>query len=118
MSMLTVNGAAMPAPSAMKVEIFDVSSGVSRNAAGGAVVDRMGVKRRLNLKWSHLTGDQLSALLNATAGSCFFEVAYPDPVDGGMRSMRCHCGDRAAGMLRMEDGEPIWTDVEMIWTER
>lgn len=116
MAMLTVNGAAAPAPSAMKVTVFDVSSGASRNAAGNAVMDRSAVKRRLELAWPHLGSDELAALLQATDG--FFEVAYPDPESGGVRSMQCYCSDRSAEIMRMSGGTPVWTGVKMIWTER
>ena len=118
MPMLMVNGAAAPAPSSMKVEILDVSSGIRRSADGSAVADRSAVKRRLKLAWKRMDGEALAALLQATAGQSFFEAAYPDPWAGGMRTIQCYCGDRAAGILRMEGGKPIWTDVEMIWTER
>lgn len=116
MAMLRVNGAAMPAPSAMKVTVFDVSSGERRNAAGSAVMDRIAVKRRLELRWAHLRGEQLSALLQAMDG--FFEVTYPDPQDGAIRSATCFCSERSADMLRMQEGEPLWIEVKMTWTER
>ena len=48
----------------------------------------------------------------------FFTAAYPDPQTGGIRAMICYCGDRATGILRMENGKPVWTDVEMNWIER
>lgn len=80
MAMLSVNGAAIPAPSAMKAAIFDISSGVNRNAKGNAVVDRRAVKRRLELAWAHLEGDALARLLQAMDG--FFTVSYPDPESG------------------------------------
>lgn len=116
MAMLTVNGAAMPAPSTMKVTVFDVSSGEKRSAAGCAVMDRIAVKRRLELRWAHMTAAQLSALLQALDG--YFEVTYPDPQDGAIRSATCYCSDRSAEMLRMEGREPLWIEVKMTWTER
>jgi len=116
MAMLTVNGAAAPAPSAMKVTVLNVSSGASRNAAGNAVIDRSAMKRRLEISWAHLAGGELAALLQAMDG--FFEVAYPDPESGGVRSMHCYCSDRSAEIMRMSGGQPVWTGVKMIWTER
>lgn len=118
MAMLKVNGADMPPPSAMKVTIFDVSSAVERNASGNAVVDRVAVKRRLDLKWAHLGADNLQLLLQAIGGNGFFTASYPDPQTGSARTMECYCGDRATGVLRMVDGVPLWTNVEMTWTER
>lgn len=118
MAVLKVNGAEMPAPSSMKINIFDVSAAADRSASGRMIIDRVGTKRKLELRWSHLTVDQLSALLTAVGEKTFFTAAYPDPQTGAERSMTCYCGDRAAGVLRMDDGKPVWTDVEMNWIER
>ena len=118
MALLTVNGAEMPAPTTLKINIFDVSATADRNASGNVVIDRVGTKRKLEMTWAHMTAAQLSALLTAVGEKLFFTAGYPDPQTGGMRSMTCYCGDRATGVLRMENGNPVWTDVEMNWIER
>jgi len=117
MAMLMINGSAVLPPSEMKVAIFEPGSGAARNAAGNAVLDRMGAKRRLHLKWAYMEAAQLAALLDAV-GAGFFDAAYPDPESGEMRTMACLCSERTAGMLRMKNGLPVWTNIEMIWTER
>lgn len=116
MSMLKVNGTAIPAPAGMKVTLFDVGADVSRNAAGNAVMDFCGEKRKLELNWAHMEEAALATLLESIAG--FFEVEYPDPQSGGLRTMVCYCGERTSGILRMVNGSPLWTDVKMVWTER
>ena len=118
MAVLRVNGVDIPAPSAMKINIFDVSASADRSASGTAVIDRVGTKRKLEMSWNHLTPGQLSKLLTAVGENTFFEAEYPDPQTGGMRVMNCYCGDRATGVLRMDAGAPVWTDVEMNWIER
>lgn len=118
MAMLKINGVEMPAPSAMKVQIFDVSATADRSASGRMIIDRVGTKRKLELSWAHLTGAQLASLLSAVNQKTFFTAAYPDPQTGGVRAMVCYCGDRTTGVLRMEDGKPVWTDIEMNWIER
>lgn len=115
--MLKINGSAAPSPSAMQLAIEDVSPAVERSAAGDAVRDFAGTKRRLKLRWAHLTGAQLSALLGAVDGA-FFDVDFPDPQTGGTARMRCWCAARSMGVLRMQGGAPVWTDVEMEWMER
>ena len=115
--MLSVNGRDMPAPSKMKVTIFDVSSEARRSASGLSLMDRVAEKRRLDLSWAHLSGDELAYLLENVSGG-FFEVRYPDPHTGGARSMSCSCSDRVMGVLRMEGGQPLWTNVEMHWIEK
>lgn len=118
MAVLKVNGAAVPTPSAMKINIFDVSSTADRNASGRVVIDRVGTKRKLELRWARLSVAEMQTLLTAVGENVFFTAAYPDPQTGGMRSMTCYCGDRAVGILRMDGASPLWTDVEMNWIER
>jgi len=118
MAVLKINGIVMPTPSTMKVNIFDVSATADRSASGKMIIDRVGTKRKLELSWAHLTASELSKLLSAVGDRTFFTAAYPDPQTGGLRAMSCYCGDRATGVLRMEDGAPVWTDVEMNWIER
>ena len=118
MAVLFVNGQAVPSPSSMKVTVFDVSSTADRNASGNVVIDRVGIKRKLELSWAHLSGDELSRLLTAVGQDVFFAVEYPDPVTGGMNSIVCYAGDRSSGVLRMEGGVPVWTKIEMNWIER
>lgn len=79
MAVITVNGAAMPAPSTLKVTIFDVASTADRNASGQVVMDRVGTKRKLEMTWAHLTPAQLSQLLQAVGTDVFFTAGYPDP---------------------------------------
>lgn len=117
MAMLMVGGEGIPSPSELKVTIFDVGSEEVRSASGALVVDRVGRKRRLSLRWAHLTPAQMGRLLRLT-GAAFFQAEYPDPETMGQRSMICRCAQSDAGVLRMLSGEPVWTDVEMEWLEK
>lgn len=116
MAMLIVNGVNMPAPSGMSAVLTDVGANIIRSASGKAVMDRRVAKRRLDLTWAHLSGAELALLLQETQG--FFTVRYPDPMAGTERTMQCCCGEKTTGVLRMQDGAPVWTDVKMSWTER
>lgn len=117
MAILTIGGEAIPSPSELKVSIFQVGSDETRSASGMLVSDRIAEKRRLNLRWAHLTPAQLGALLGKV-GAAFFQATYPDPKTMAVRTMTCHCGECGAGVLRMVDGAPVWTDVEMEWVEK
>ena len=118
MAILAVDGTNLPAPSAMKISILEVSAKAERTASGRAVIDRIAEKRRIELKWAYLTGSNLSALLSAVGTDAFFSLTYPDPVTAAARTMVCACTDRQMGVLRMIDGAPVWTDVEMTLEER
>lgn len=118
MAVITVNNVNMPTPTTLKVTIFDVASSADRNASGAVVMDRVGTKRKLEMTWARLTPTQLSTLLNAVGTDVFFTAGYPDPQTAATRTMTCYCGDRAVGVLRMVNGAPVWTNVEMNWIER
>ena len=115
--MLSINGSAMPSPGAMQVAIEDVSGAVERTASGSAVRDFVGTRRRLKLRWGGLSAKALAVLLRAVDGG-FFEASFPDPVSGRQAEATCWCAARSMGVLRVQDGEPVWTDVEMEWIER
>lgn len=115
--MLRINGTAAPSPSALSVSLEPVAGATERSADGAAVVDFLGDKRRLKLKWACLSAAQLKALLGAVSGG-FFEAEYPDPITGAAASVTCWCAARSMEMFRLRDGAPVWRDVEMEWMER
>lgn len=115
--MLKINGTAVASPSEMQVRIFDVGAQPERSADGGLVADRVAVKRSLKLKWPALSTAQMGALLGAVSDG-FFTVTCFDPLTAAEREMVCRCGERIVGVLRMQDGAPVWSGVEMEWTER
>lgn len=116
MAVLTVNGAAVKSPSALKVSVFEVGSGQQRSASGALVVDCVALKRRLELNWAHMTPGELGELLGAVSGGGF-SAEYPDPMLG-VRTADFRCGEAVAGVLRIADGAPVWTDVSMEWLEK
>ena len=118
MPVLQVNGRAVPTPSSLAVTLFDVAATPERNARGEAVIDRVAVKRRLELSWAHLDPAELAALLGAVGENAFFEATYPDPAIGAARTMTCYAEERSAAVLRVEDGVPAWRDLKMRWIER
>lgn len=117
MSVLTVNGAEIPTPSELQVSIFDVGSGDMRTMSGKLVSDIVAVKRRLSLRWAHLSPVELGALLGKISAA-FFEVTYPDPMDAADRAITCRCGESTAGVLQIRAGQPVWVDVRMEFIER
>ena len=118
MAMLTMGGVNLPAPSALNISLIDVSAQAERTASGLAVIDRIADKRRIHLKWALMTASQMRSLLTASGSGAFFSVTYPDPVTAASRTATVFVESRAAGILRMIDGSPVWTDVEITLTER
>ena len=118
MPVLQVNHMTVPAPSALAVTIADVAQTAERSASGAAVIDRVAVKRSLELSWAHLAPAELASLLAAVGEHAFFEATYPDPQTGQARTMTCYAEERSAAVLRVEDGAPVWRDLKMRWIER
>ena len=113
---MKIDGRAAPSPSEIQVTLTDGST-VERSASGSAVADFMASRRRIRIRWAHLTGAQLKNLLAAVEAR-FFMVAWPDPVTGEETGIECYCTGRSMGLRQMRDGLPVWTDIEMEWTER
>ncbi len=107
--MLTINGSAVASPSYMTVALFDVSSG-ARNAQGGAVIDRVCEKRRLEMRWNALSPGDTAALM-AAISEPFFSVVYPDPVTQNDRTANFSAAQKRLGILIKTETETYWRDV-------
>ena len=99
--MIWVNGARIHTPSKFSVNVYDVSSEASRNAMGEIMIDRVGVKRKLEMEWPALSNDAVAMLLSVVT-DIFFTVTYPDPITGTDRTITCYCGDRTAPLRFFE----------------
>ena len=69
MVMLTLNGAALPEPSALSVELEDALLSARRARSGAAGVSRAAGTRRVRCYWAYMPAAQLAAMLSALAGS-------------------------------------------------
>ena len=114
--MIRINGSAIPTPSEFRISIRENAS-AERSASGRTVMDFLGGKRTLQLKWAHLEGAPLLSLLQLVEGN-FFAAEFPDPMTGEMMTAEFWCAGRKANMLRNHEGIPVWTDIEMEWNER
>lgn len=115
--MITVNGTTIKTPQKLSVGIYDVSSNADRNAQGKIVIDRVAVKRKLEMEWGALTNAQISAILTAVT-SVFFSVTYPDPQTGANLTITCYVGDRTAPMLMYQNNTPMWEGLKMNFIEQ
>ncbi len=117
MAMLLIGGAAMPSPGGLSVSLEDVGDDAGRNALGARVVDRVAVKRAIELSWAHLTSAELS-LLMAAVEPIFFIARYPDPVDGTARDGSFRATEKRARLFRADGAAPAWAEVTMKWEEK
>ena len=108
--MIKVNGAEILTPSVYVVGIEDIVK-AERNLKGTMIIDRIATKRKLELSWNFLTQIQLSALLQAVS-SVTFQVEYPDPQAGDMKTGIFYAGSKSAGAIDYKDGAVRWKDAK------
>ena len=115
--MISINSVAITTPQKCSVGIYDVSKTADRNAQGDILIDRVAVKRKLEMEWGALSNSAISAILSAVT-DVFFTVAYPDPLTGASKTITCYVGDRTAPMLRYTSGTPYWEGLKMNFIEK
>jgi len=115
--MIKVNGVTIKTPSKFTVGLYDVSKTADRNAQGTILIDRVAVKRKLEMEWPAMSNSEMSTLLSAVT-SLFFDVNYPDPQTGAAKTISCYVGDRTAPMYRVIGGVPMWEGLKMNFIER
>lgn len=118
--MIKINGVTVKSPSTLIPSIVNVGSRVDRNAAGLAVMDRIGRKRRLEIQWNYVTNAELQTIINnAGKTSAFFAVTYFDPEDMADRTITCYAEHFEFKMQRYENGAAVgWEDVRLDLIER
>lgn len=108
MALLKINTTDLPAPIVMQPSIQDLDSeeGTGRNQAGTMFRDRVTVKRKVHCEWGPLTKAEMKTLLSAMSGVSF-ELTYPDPQEGALKTITAYVGDRPTPML-MPLGNDDW----------
>lgn len=117
MAILLIDGVTMPSPSALSVALEEIGDDAGRNILGERVVDRVAVKRAVELHWAQLSSAALQLLMEAAA-PIFFTAHYPDPATGAMRAGVFRAAEKRARVFRADGGAPAWAEVRMKWEER
>lgn len=116
--MLWIDGVKMPSPSELTVSIEERGDDSECNVLGERVVDRLAVKRVIELSWAMLTSEELALLFDAATDAVFFTAKFPDPAIGGQSEAVCRAVARSARLFRMDGDTARWADVSMKWEER
>lgn len=86
----------LPYPQEYTPDIYDVDAATTgRNAAGTMIRDRVARKHKFSCKWSALSHDQLTLLLQSTQDASFNLTAV-DIFTGTRQTFRVYVGDRSA----------------------
>lgn len=115
--MLVINGVEIATPKTFQVDINDIDGETNRNAKGEMLRDRIAVKRKLNCEWPPLSEEECSELLKSVK-DIFFQVTYPDPMEGRMLTKTFYVGDRSIPALSYIDGEMRWNGLKMNFIEK
>lgn len=114
--MIRIDGSEIPTPSGYQVSVMDISK-TERNARGQMIIERVAIKRKLDLSWAYLVGGELQQLL-CLVGPVFFTVEYPDPEGGAARTGTFYVDDRSVAAMDYLDGQTRWKDVGLSLVER
>lgn len=106
MEILNIDGTALPAPSAHKVQLSDLdSNGTGRTEDGVLVRERVrGGVAKISAGWAALSTADCAKVLNATAPDSM-TVQY---FFGGVRTAKMYAGDRTADLKAARDGQAVW----------
>ncbi|OSA92554.1 UNVERIFIED_ORG: hypothetical protein B2H93_14440 [Clostridium botulinum] len=115
--MLKINGVAIAAPKTFQASINDIDAESNRNANGELIRDRIATKRKIELEWGPLDDAECSTILKAVK-NVFFEVEFPDPIEGKFMIKTMYVGDRTAPMYVFSDGKPKWSCLKMNFIEK
>lgn len=114
--MITINGAVLPAPHSLSVQVMKIGGSRDYNALGQLVEEGMREKRRVELAWRRMADAQLHALQAALQEAAPLSLVCPDP-SARQREMLCTLVHHAATVWHYEQGEPAWADVQLILEE-
>lgn len=108
-----------PTPAELEWNLSDLDGDdTGRNQSGNLFRDRVAVKRKIKCTWLPMDGANMSKLLSAVTDP-FFELTYPDALDGKNRTITCYVGDRSAPIMRPNnDGVWLWGQISMNFIER
>ena len=106
MEILNIDGTALPAPSAYKVQLSDLdSSGTGRTEDGVLVRERVrGGVAKISAGWAALSTADCAKVLNATAPDSM-TVQY---FFGGVRTAKMYAGHRTPALMAARAGLGVW----------
>ena len=114
--MIEINDTSIKTPQRCTVGIEDVGS-KSRNALGETLLDRIAVKRKIEMEWGPLSNAECAAVLTAISPT-FFRVDYPDPEEGIEKTIVCFAEKKSAPMLKYSGSTPYWEGLKVTLSER
>ena len=116
MSLIKINGVAIPTPSDVKFSVMNITNS-ERNANGSMIMELIAQKQKLELSWKFLKKEDLNFILSAVDG-IFFEVTYLNPKTGILTTKTMYSGDRSMDALDYINETIRYKDIKMNFIER
>jgi len=118
--LIKVNGIEIVAyPTEFSVTPLDLDNtdSTTRTADGTLNRDRIAVKRQIEMTWGVLSWETISALLKSMSG-VFFDLYYPDPMDGNYVIRTFYVGNRPTPFAQNKNGTILWSGLKVTLTEK
>ena len=119
MALLKIENIDLPAPDVLQPGIQDLDSedGTGRNQSGTMFRDRIAIKRTVHCEWGVLTKQEMAGLLSAMSPASF-QLTYPDPQEGALKTITAYVGDRQpAACAVISDTDWMWTGLSVDFVE-
>jgi hypothetical protein len=116
---LKINGTNIAAkPKEFTVTVMDIDSeNTTRTANGTLTRDRVAVKRQIEITFPALKMSEIAQLLQSISNA-FFEVFYPDPMEGTYVTKTFYVGNRPCPVAIERNGVLLWDGLKINLTER
>lgn len=108
--MVWLNGIALPAPSELRVGVFDITR-AGRTASGLMQMEFIARKRTITLEYVLISNSELAAILDNLHSRVFHTLRYTDA--GMERTITVYHGDRPYAAFHTIGGVRWWKDVQI-----
>ena len=115
--MISINDTVLPSPSSLSVYVTPQCGQVRFNSLGQKLLDGQCEKTTVEIFWARMDTASLSALALLLKPGGFFDLCYPDPLNG-QRQITCHVTERSAQVFSLRGAQPDWCQVKLKMEER
>lgn len=113
-----INGKTPKAPTEISLS-FEVLDKAERTMDGTMVVDIIGSKEKVDVKWDYLSDADLKLLTKEIGGGTFVTIGYSSPEQSGVKQMTARAeGLTYAPFYDWAMGKLMWQSVSLSFVER
>ena len=118
MEFFKINGIAIASPTEINISLESLDR-AERTMDGTMVVDIIGEKRKVDVRWEYLSKEDMSKLSTAIKNSRFATIAFHDKETGGIVTMVARGGNlEYMPYFDWAKNKLIWKSVAVLFKER